>query len=161
VSERNAIQTAFDEFGKSSGCTKKSGSWYRRSSETIVVLNLQKSQYAMRYYVNVAVWLLALGDTDAPKENKCHVRTRLTKLVPRELEDRVNELLDLATPIDDMSRREEFLGVLDEHLRPLMDGGSTLEGLRSGTGKRLVERSLVTRSSLNVKLPKWLDAFPS
>lgn len=59
MSVRNIIQTTFDEFGKASGGSKKSGSWYRRSPETIFVLNLQKSQYAVRYYVNVALWLLA------------------------------------------------------------------------------------------------------
>lgn len=143
MSERNVIQSAFDEFGKSSGSAKKSGSWYRRSAETIVVLNLQKSNYATRYYVNVALWLLPLGDVDAPKENKCHVRSRLTGLVPGELEQRLNELFDLETPIDDASRREELLSVMAEHLLPLMDGASTLEGLRSGAGRTLIERSLV------------------
>ncbi len=53
MSVRNSIQTTFDEFGKTAGGSKKSGSWYRRSPETIVVLNLQKSQYALRYYVNL------------------------------------------------------------------------------------------------------------
>lgn len=144
VSERNVIQITFDEFGKSSGCWKKSGSWYRRGSETVVVLNMQKSQYATRYYINVAVWLLALGEADAPKENKCHIRTRLTQLVPRELEEQVNALLDLNSPIGDDDRRDELLVVLREHLLPLMDGSSTTEGLRSGNGQRLIERSLLT-----------------
>jgi hypothetical protein len=144
MSERNLIQSTFDEFCKASDGTKKSGSWYRRGPDTILVLNLQKSNYASRYYVNVALWLLPLGEADAPKENKCHVRSRLTQLVPQELEERVNELFDLDSAIDDAARREQILGVLREHLLPLMDSGSTLEGLRSGSGQRLIERSLVT-----------------
>lgn len=144
MSERNVIQSTFDEFGKSSGGKKKSGSWYRRGDETVFVLNLQKSNYASRYYVNVALWLLPLGDADAPKENKCHVRSRLTQLVPSELEERVNDLFDLDSPLDDATRREELLAVLRQHLLPLMDSSSTLDGLRSGAGQRLIQKSLVT-----------------
>src|SRR5690349_18200872 len=116
MSERNVIQTTFDGFGKESGCAKKSGSWYRRSDETIVVLNLQKSNYGTAYYVNVALWLLALGEVDAPKENKCHVRTRLDDLVPSGTQGRLTELLDLETPIDEATRRDELFGLLGEHL---------------------------------------------
>jgi hypothetical protein len=82
LSERNVVQTSFDEFGKASFGAKKSGSWYRRSDETIVVLNLQKSNYGPSYYVNVAIWLLAAGPADAPKPSHCHVQTRLERLVP-------------------------------------------------------------------------------
>ncbi len=144
MSERNVIQTTFDEFGKASAGRKKSGSWYRRSEETVFVLNLQKSNYAARYYINVAVWLLALGATDTPKENKCQVRSRLTQLVPDELESRVNELLDLDFPMEETARKSELLAVLDQHLQPLMDAGATIKGLRSATGQALIRKSLVT-----------------
>lgn len=144
MSERNVIRTTFDEFGKAACCTKKAGSWYRRSDETIVVLNLQKSNYATSYYVNVAVWLLGLGEIDAPKENKCHIRTRLDDLVPPGDEGRLTELLDLERPLVEVARREELLGLLREHLLPLVEGSASIEGLRSGEGKRLIERSLVT-----------------
>ena len=143
MSERNVIQSTFDDFAKASGAEKRSGSWYRRGVETIVVLNLQKSNYATRYYMNVALWLLPLGDAEAPKENKCHVRSRLSQLVPH-LGEQVDALLDLDMPIEDSTRREQLLGVLREQLLPLMDGSSTIEGLRAGAGQRLIERSLVT-----------------
>ncbi len=144
MSSRNIIQSTFDEFGKASGYSKESGSWYRRRAETIVVLNLQKSQYALRYYVNVALWLLALGQSEAPKEHHCHVRTRLDDLVPPAMEGRLTELLDLESLIDEETRREELLALLREHLLPLMEASSTLEGLRSGDGQRLINASLVT-----------------
>jgi hypothetical protein len=142
VSVRNIIQTPFDEFAQSSGFTKKSGSWYRRSSETIVVLNLQKSQYGPQYYVNVGLWLLGIGPEEAPKENHCHVRTRLEFLVPTP-KGRVTTLLDLASPLDDRTRREELLTLLKSDLLPVVDACATLEDLRSGEGRRLIDVSLV------------------
>ncbi len=151
MSSRNIIQETFDEFGKASGASKKSGSWYRRSDETILVFNLQKSNYAVRYYVNVAVWLLAAGPADAPKPAQCHVQTRLERLVPSELEERLTALLDLDSPIDDDTRREKLLALLGEHLLPLVEASSTLESLRSGAaGQRLIRASLVNRDGLPI-----------
>ncbi len=144
MSEHNVIQMTFDEFGKASGGSKKSGSWYLRSPETIVVVNLQKSQYAVRYYVNVALWLLAAGPAEAPKTPQCHVQTRLDGLVPPALEERLTALLDLGSPIDEKARREELLALLRAHLLPLMQASLSLESLRSGAGQELVRKSLVT-----------------
>ena len=143
MSARNVVQETFDEFSKESGCSKKSGSWYLRSSETIVVLNLQKSQYALRYYVNVGVWLLAAGPADAPKPSDCHIQTRLERLGPSALEERLTVLLDLDNPIGAEARRDELLALLREHLLPMMSAASTLEWLRSGEGQRFVKASLV------------------
>ena len=56
MSTRNIIQTTFDEFGKALDGSKKSGSWYITGPDAIAVLNLQKSQYGPRYYLNVGLW---------------------------------------------------------------------------------------------------------
>ena len=143
VSARNIIQMTFDEFGKVAGGTKKSGSWYWRSAETVFVLNLQKSQYGPQYYVNVGLWLLSLGPAETPKDHQCPIRTRLDNLVPADKEAGLTTLLDLESPVDDELRREELLALLRSVLLPLLDTTSTLEGLRAAAGQRLVGVSLV------------------
>jgi hypothetical protein len=143
VSTRNVIQMTFDEFGKAASCEKKSGSWYRRSAETIFVLNLQKSQYGLQYYINVGLWLLALEPAEAPKEHHCPIRTRLDNLVSPAEQARLTTLLDLETLIDEGTRREELLAVLQSILLPTMDACSTLAGLRSEAGQWLLSVSLV------------------
>jgi len=153
MSERDVIQRIFDEFGKIAGCSKKSGSWYMRGPETIVVLNIQKSQYGHQYFVNLAIWLRALGDADAPKENNCHIRTRLTRLVPTDLEERLTALLDLDRDLDEVTREEELLRLLCGHLLPLLKASLSLESLPSGDGRRLVARSLVTGPAQQLLVP--------
>lgn len=143
MSERNVIQTTFDAFGKAAGGSKKSGSWYVRSPETIAVINLQKSQYAVSYYVNVGLWLLAAGPADAPKPSHCHIQTRLGRLVPSEQEERLSALLSMDSPIDDGTRAAELDELLRECLLPILDAASTLEGLRSAAGQHFIQRSLV------------------
>lgn len=143
MSERHVVQTTFDELGKASFGTKRSGSWYRRSDETIVVLKLQKSNYGPRYYVNVAVWLLAAGPASAPKPSHCHIQTRLERLMPAGLQERLSALLDLDSPIGEDARREELLAMIGQHLLPLVEAAATRDSLRSGEGQRFVKASLV------------------
>lgn len=150
MSGRNVIQVVFDEFGREVGGVKRSGSWYCRTDETVFVLNLQKSNYATRYYVNVAVWLLAAGPADAPKPSHCQIQTRLGRLVPADSGERLEALLDLESGIADGDRRADFLGLMRDSVQPLVVGASTLEGLRSGGGRALVAASLVDGDGLRL-----------
>src|SRR5438552_17336829 len=129
MSERNVIQRVFDGFGRDTGFEKKSGNWYRRGEEVIAVSNLQKSQYAPRYYFNQGFWLRELGWERYPKPNECHVRLRLEGLLPT-AEVRINELLDLEREMSDEQRMLELRALLDEELLPLIERGSTVDGLR-------------------------------
>ena len=62
---------------KSAGFAKKARTWWRRTGETIHVLNLQKSSFGERLYVNLGVYLTALGAESSPPHNRCHVQARL------------------------------------------------------------------------------------
>jgi hypothetical protein len=108
------------------------------------VLNLQKSQYDLSYYVNVALWLLAVGDAGTPKPQHCHIQTRLGHLLPPELEARVPELFSLATDIDETVRRAQILDILATAIRPIAEAVTTLDGLVSGAGLNFVRASLIT-----------------
>lgn len=80
------IKAAVAKFCHAHGFTRRSNSWYLRQQETIVVLDLQRSQYGPQYYMNVALSLLPLGEVDAPGENQCQVRTRLSNVFPADAE---------------------------------------------------------------------------
>ena len=88
MSTRNVIQATFDEFGKTRGGAKKSGSWYLPGSDTLAVLNLQKSQYGALLVQRCPV---VSGDRDPtnPKPSHCHVQTRLESLIPEDVRTRV------------------------------------------------------------------------
>lgn len=131
MSQRNVLQTTFDEFAKEAGFTKRSGAWCRHQHESVAVIELQKSQYGPQYFVNVALWLLELGDVQCPKEHACHLRTRLTRLLP-ERKDELNALLDLDdASMTESHRRESLEQLLRDRLLPLLDTCSTLDGIRS------------------------------
>jgi hypothetical protein len=143
------IQRTFDDFGKKAGYTKRSGSWYKKGADAILVLNLQKSQYGPKYFVNVALWLLAVESAEYPKEHKCHVRIRLTQLL-RGQEPNISRLLDLDQPFSDPNRANQLVEIFNDSLLPILEGSDTIEGLRSGRGRELVGKSLVTKDAQKI-----------
>jgi len=161
MSAQNALARTLDSVATYAGFSKKSGAWYLRQAQTIGIIELQKSQYGPEYYVNVALWLLALGDSQFPREHKCHIRTRLDQLFP-EQEARLKQILDLDCPMDEAAREAQFRAILENHLLPVLAACSTLGGLKSGEGARLVRSSLVTIAAqkllgLEVKGPQRDD----
>lgn len=130
MSERNAVQQAFDRFGEAADAEKKSGSWYRYRDEVISISNLQKSQYGPQYYFNQGFWLRQLDDERHPKHNQAHIVARVEDLAP-EIERQVGELLDLDCEMPDEQRVEDLVALLNEHLLPLIERGESVAGLRS------------------------------
>jgi Domain of unknown function (DUF4304) len=147
MSRRDIVRATFEEFALTSGLSRKSRSWYRRTHETIVVLTLLRLPYGRQYSLAVGVVLRALDADENPKEKDCQLRSRFDRLVPPTIEHRLNDLVDLQFPVADADRRDELLGLLHTHLFPLIEVAATLDGLRSGPGRELVRRSTVTDST--------------
>lgn len=124
----NSVQELFDDFGRGAGLEKRSGSWYHRSSDVIAVSNLQKSQYAHKYYWNQGFWLLPLGESKFPAENKCHIRIRLGSLFP-DVAETLDALLDLDQAVNDRTTR--LHQILEQRLLPVIKRGATIGGLKS------------------------------
>jgi hypothetical protein len=140
---RNIIESTFDTFGVSAGLKRQGNTWSKRDRETIVVINLQQSRFGPQYYVNFAIWLLALGDVDRPKEQHCQIRTRLDSVINPEAAARLGELLDLDQDINEFDRREQLLRLLESNLPSLIDACETVERLRTGRGAEIIANALV------------------
>ena len=129
MSLRNVVQRTFDKFGTNLSMEKHSGSWYARNQEITTVLNLQKSEYGPKYYLNVALCLNQANDAKYPKEWECHIRARVNQLLP-DLRQELQELLDLSTTVDEASRAGRLEDILQRRLRPIIESASSLQGLR-------------------------------
>jgi hypothetical protein len=142
MSERNAVQRAFDQFGRDAGLKKESGSWYRRGDEVIAVSNLQRSDYSPRYYFNQGFWLQQLGVERSPKYSDCHVWCRLEQLLPAS-DRRSEQLLDLDYVIDEDERISELTTLLRDGIVPLIEQASSVDGLRTLVATDVVPASMV------------------
>lgn len=70
-----ALADAFGDL-RDAGFTKRRMVWCRRSEQTLFSFGLQRSQFADRYYVNVGVWLLGLGEAVHLAPHRCHAYGR-------------------------------------------------------------------------------------
>lgn len=118
---------------KERGYSKRRLSWFRRTADTVVVVNLQRSAFGSPLYLNAGVWLLALGEADHPPEQRCHVRFRATQLLPPEDQRRwEREILDPACPtVSPHTRAEEIDTMIRDRLEPVLDRCGTLHSLRA------------------------------
>lgn len=143
MTEADVVRAAFKDFGKANDLAKKGASLYLEQVATIGVFNLQRSQWGPHYYVNIALWLRALGEDTRPKEYACHVRTRMDALFSDETEY-IHGLLDSGEVADFDQRRGQIVLLLERALGVLR-ACADLEGLRgSDEGQRLLASSLVT-----------------
>jgi hypothetical protein len=152
MSERNEIQREFDAFGQALGMSKHSGSWYRTRDDVTTVLNLQKSDYGPSYYINIAFWLRALGESRFPKDRECHLRIRLEHLVSDRRAE-LAELLDLKSEIPDGERGRRLRELLMTRLKPILDGISSVDDLRE-----MRRRGLLTNAAIRGPALRLLEA---
>lgn len=127
ASENNKrLQRALAPTLKTRGFRKSAATWRKDVGDAIAVVSLQGSQYGPSFYLNLGVYFYAVGDRTDPLEYHCHIRTRLSKLVPDE--QRLVELLDFEQPVPDHIRFAELEKLLVGHGLPWLELVSTPEG---------------------------------
>jgi len=121
------FKKAFGDALKVVGFARKGQAWFKNGGDSTVVLNLQKSDFDEKYYVNFGVWLKALGDVAFPSENKCHIQARLTSLFPEH-----SEMIDRACkPTSGANEVADFIAFLIEEFAPFCDDCLRIDGLQA------------------------------
>jgi len=136
---KRALLKAIDKVLVAEGFRRAGTTWHCDGEETILVLNLQGSMWGRNSYINLAVWLKALGQAKNPKEYICHIRTRLG-----------GAKLERALDEEDASLSEE------ERVRAISSAVKTrglkfLKGCATVAGIRKMQRS----GKLNNALVNW------
>jgi hypothetical protein len=142
--EKTKFKKLVGEVFSSSGFVKKGQSWFLRGTDATVLVNLQKSDFAEKYYVNIGIWLRALGECDFPKENQCQIQARLGSLFT----DQVS-LIDKACNLEfsEAADLDAFLALLRERLVPFCGAVLTLDGLRENAAAQRFAGALVFRQA--------------
>ena len=129
VSEVNKrFQLAFIDELKARGFRKAGPTWRKPAGDAITVFNLQGSQFGPSVYVNLGVYFRPLGELERPNEYQCHLRARLSILVPDAV--RLRDLLDLERPIPDDVRFAELRQLVADYALPWLERTATREGAR-------------------------------
>ena len=123
------LQQALAPSLKARGFQKSGTTWRRASPDAVAVVNIQGSQWSPMFYLNLGVYFRALGDRDKPCSHHCHVRTRLSDLVPDA--GRLGELLDLVRLMPDDARFQAIEKLVLDFALPWLDKLSSVHEARA------------------------------
>lgn len=147
----NPIKSGIDSALKSSSFSRKTNMWYLDSPETVLVLDLQKSNFGDQYYVNLGIfakWVPSLVKKQPPRENECHIRARIDAVCPEGERSRFEKLFNLDdVSIGDDARREHVESVVSKFVVPFLLQCRTRDGVvrayRDGSlSKFLIQKSV-------------------
>ena len=139
----DALRRAVGEVLEASDFRKRGTLWYLGSADTTLVAELQKSRWGNQFYLNLAVWLNALGTNPGFRERDYHIRTRLSGLAP----DASDEVFNLDAPISDELRGGRVSELIRSTALPFLRRCSTLSGVQSAHREGLLKRALVRQEA--------------
>ncbi len=128
-SENKLLQQALAPAFKAVGYRKIGATWRLDDNEFIRVFNIQGSQFSKTFYLNLGIYIRALGDSVAPTEAHCHVSRRLSDVVPSR--ERLHALLDFEQPIPNGQRTLELAGIIEQYAIPWLTNHASISSLRS------------------------------
>lgn len=131
----NVIKSSLSCVLKNAGFRRKGNNWFWETEDAVVVVNLQKSNFGEQYYVNLAVWLRALGDASEPKEQLCHVRLRSTALDAERQKYWEDKVFNLEYPLPDEERDALSRSFMESNALPFLRAAASLDGLRNLQGE--------------------------
>lgn len=122
------FKNIFDEVAKKNNFEKAFGGWFIESSECIVVLDLQKSNFGDYYELNIKIFVQGMfGNTyvkgkDLVKKHTGDIFTRQ----PNNYKD----VFDFDTSMDDDKRKRKLEELFSEFIKPLTDKALSRQGLK-------------------------------
>jgi hypothetical protein len=141
MADRTVVERAVAGLLKPLGFKKMRATWRRSSAETVLVLNVQKSDFGATLYVNLGVYLRQLGAETTPPEYRCHIRTRLDGLC--EDGSALVEALDLESELLDTERQQRVVDVIVQRGLPWLEARETEVKARSALQAEKVPTGLV------------------
>ncbi|WDT84405.1 DUF4304 domain-containing protein [Alteromonas sp. 009811495] len=125
--EKKHLENVLKPYMKEKGFKKKGGTWCKDVGDFLQVVNIQGSPYSKMFYINLAVYIKALGNNVWPAEHDCHIRIRLNSFC---LEQGVTELLNYEDYGFDGQPREKLLEILESDGLPWLDKCSSFKGAK-------------------------------
>ncbi|MGK3960550.1 DUF4304 domain-containing protein [Sorangium sp. So ce118] len=146
----NPIKLATDAALRDVHFLRKSGIWYRETEETVLVVDVQHSNFGQQYYINLGIFVKGLSQKPTrlpPKENECHIRLRLESLMP-EAEEQVRQvILNLENEsIELIDRQQRILELVASVAVPFLCKCSTRTGICEANRNGQLDAAIVHKS---------------
>ncbi|MCO6177125.1 DUF4304 domain-containing protein [Ciceribacter sp. RN22] len=145
MAARELIEGAMDIPLSATGFKKKSATWHRDYADVVLIVNLQKSQYSTKFYVNFGIYVKSLGGGGEIKEHLCHVRFRLPAIVSAHNEE-VEAVFDLENEsLSAHERREAITALIGDVALPVLTELASRERLVEAINSGRLANAMIHR----------------
>jgi hypothetical protein len=114
------VETFTEQLGaelKVLGFKKQRFNWRMDLASSIAVLNVQISPWGDRsYYINVGIYLKAIGEESNPTHNRCHVQQRLAHGAPAEVAKEASTWFNERASIERLSNLVQHVDIRKQGL---------------------------------------------
>jgi hypothetical protein len=117
----------FGDIATRSGFQRAYGGWFIESPETVIVLDLQKSNYEDCYYLNLKIYVQGLFGNQYRREKKL-VKTDVGDVFTRPPKE-YNDIFNLESNIDVSDRIKGLHQLFNEYIQPIVALASTKGGI--------------------------------
>jgi hypothetical protein len=132
-------------------CRRKTNSWYCSNDETVIMVNLQKSQYGEQYYVNFGIALRQLVPEQFPKEQHCNIRFRLASVVPQAMQSECQLAFDLENnAYSDKDRIAVVVSLVEGYGIPILLEGKSVASIAAAYKKKIIPEWAFSRKAIEL-----------
>ena len=115
--ETKEFKAMFGKIAKSNGFKFLYGGWYKESDDCIVVLELQRSNYSVLYYLNIKIYIRGVFG-EAHAVNKYIIKNDMGHLHTRQPNE-YSIIFDLEEKLDDDARKTMLEELFGAYIVPL------------------------------------------
>ena len=135
---RDVIKRTVESSLKADGWSKSGDSWYKKSTETLLAVSLQKSNYARSYFLNLGIFMPPV-ESVSTDFGLAPISLRVDSLPDAKSFD-TRTLFDLEFPMSESDRQEKIQHLLEGVVLPEMNKCGTVDALKpNGAGHSLME----------------------
>lgn len=122
------FKNKFSNIAKSKGFESSFGGWFKESTECIVVLDLQKSNFGDYYEMNIKIYIQGMLGNDYVK-NKDLIKKDTGDIFRRQPSE-YRDVFDFDEPMDDEKRKKRLEQLFSEFIVPFTNKASSKSGIR-------------------------------
>jgi hypothetical protein len=128
--EAKEFKKRISQLAKSIGLQYNFGGWYKESSEVLSTLDLQRSNFSIKYYLNIKIYPQgAYGKLHTP--SKSTVKENLGYNIFTRQPNEYNSFFDLESSISDEERIIGLTSCFESFINKFLERASTVQGILS------------------------------
>lgn len=127
---KRLLQRLLDEALGDLGFKRKGTLWTRSTNDVYQSVEMQKSQFGEQYYINVGLWLIALGSPQSPRDKDMHIRLRADSLFNAFAREKWIRQTDFEQDVADEDRTRELRAMIKDVLVAHLAAWDSEESIR-------------------------------